>query len=127
EMSVHVITDGESHVILPIAQDHKKLGDGDTGLNTGGRGPSAPAPRATPELREEIARKVVEPTLGAFRKEGIDFRGILFIGLIWTKDGPSILEFNVRGGDPETQVLLPLLDTPLVELLQAVRERRLGK
>ena len=127
EMSVHVLTDGISHVILPISQDHKKLGDGDTGLNTGGMGAYAPAPFATAELQGQIARQVVEPTLAAFRAEGIDFRGILFIGLIWTQDGPSILEFNVRGGDPETQVLLPLLDTPLIELLQAVRERRLGK
>jgi len=127
EMSVHVLTDGISHVILPIAQDHKKLGDGDTGLNTGGMGAYAPAPFATPELQAEIARVIVEPVLEAFRDDGIDFRGILFIGLIWTKDGPSILEFNVRGGDPETQVLLPLLDVPLIELLRAVRERRLGK
>jgi phosphoribosylamine--glycine ligase len=127
EMSVHVLTDGISRVMLPIAQDHKKLGDGDTGPNTGGMGAYAPAPFATPELEAEISRKVVEPVLAAFRAEGIDFRGILFIGLIWTKSGPSILEFNVRGGDPETQVLLPLIDTPLIELLQAVRERRLGK
>ena len=127
EMSVHVLSDGLSHVVLPIAQDHKKLGDGDSGPNTGGMGAYAPAPFATPELQGEIARKVVEPVLASFRAEGIDFRGILFIGLIWTKSGPSILEFNVRGGDPETQVLLPLLDTPLIEVLQAVRERRLGK
>ncbi len=100
EMSVHVLTDGISHVILPISQDHKKLGDDDTGLNTGGMGAYAPAPFATAELQAEIAQLVVEPTLAAFRAEGIDFRGILFIGLIWTKDGPSILEFNVRGGDP---------------------------
>ena len=70
---------------------------------------------------------MVEPVLAAFRKEGIDFRGILYIGLIWTEEGPRILEFNVRGGDPETQVLLPLIDTPLVEIFQAVREQRLGK
>src|SRR6202012_3896472 len=126
EMSVHVLTDGVSHVILPIAQDHKKLGDGDTGLNTGGMGAYAPAPFGNAELQAPIAHKVVGPTLAAFRAEGIDFRGILFIGLIWPQDGPSILEFNVRGGDPETQVLLPLLDVPLVELFQAVRERRLG-
>lgn len=126
EMSVHVLTDGVSHVILPISQDHKKLGDGDTGLNTGGMGAYAPAPFATPELIAQISREVVEPVLGAFKKEGIDFRGILYIGLIWTKEGPRILEFNVRGGDPETQVLLPLLDTPLVDLLQAVREQKLG-
>ena len=127
EMSVHVLTDGISHVILPIAQDHKKLADGDAGPNTGGMGAYAPAPFATPDLEAEIAGKIVEPVLEAFRDDGIDFRGILFIGLIWTKTGPSILEFNVRGGDPETQVLLQLVDTPLVELLQAVCERRLGK
>jgi phosphoribosylamine--glycine ligase len=127
EMSVHVLTDGFSHVILPIAQDHKKLGDGDTGLNTGGMGAYAPAPFATEELRTQLSREVVEPVLAAFREEGIDFRGILYIGIIWTKGGPKILEFNVRGGDPETQVLLPLIETPLVELFQAVREQRLGQ
>jgi phosphoribosylamine--glycine ligase len=127
EMSVHVVSDGLSHVILPISQDHKKLGDDDSGPNTGGMGAYAPAPFATPELQEEISRKVVVPVLNALRADGIDFRGILFIGLIWTKSGPSILEFNVRGGDPETQVLLPLIDTPLVEFFQAVREQRLGQ
>jgi phosphoribosylamine--glycine ligase len=127
EMSIHVLTDGISHVILPISQDHKKLGEGDSGPNTGGMGAYAPAPFATPELTAQISAQVVEPVLTAFRAEGIDFRGILYIGIIWTKDGPSILEFNVRGGDPETQVLLPLIDTPLVEIFQAVREQRLGK
>jgi phosphoribosylamine--glycine ligase len=127
EMSVHVLTDGCSHVILPVAQDHKRLGDGDIGLNTGGMGAYAPAPFATDELQAQISREIVGPVLTSFLKEGLDFRGILYIGLIWTKQGPRILEFNVRGGDPETQVLLPLFDTPLLELLQAVREQRLGK
>ena len=127
EMSVHVLTDGISHFVLPIAQDHKRLGEEDSGPNTGGMGAYAPAPFATPELKAQISSQVVEPVLAALRKEGIDFRGILYIGLIWTKEGPSILEFNVRGGDPETQVLLPLIDTPLVEIFQAVREQRLGK
>jgi phosphoribosylamine--glycine ligase len=126
-MSVHVLTDGISHVILPIAQDHKKLGEGDTGPNTGGMGAYAPAPFATEELQARIAREIVDPVIAALRRDRIDFRGILYIGLIWTKDGPKILEFNVRGGDPETQVLLPLIDTPLVDILQAVREQRLGK
>jgi len=126
EMSVHVVTDGISHVVLPIAQDHKRIGENDTGLNTGGMGAYAPAPFATAELKAEISAKIVEPVLAAFRKEGIDFRGILYIGLMWTKSGPSIIEFNVRGGDPETQVLLPLIETPLVEIFQAVREQRLG-
>jgi phosphoribosylamine--glycine ligase len=127
EMSVHVVTDGISHVVLPIAQDHKRIGENDTGLNTGGMGAYAPAPFATAELKAQISSKIIEPVLAAFRGEGIDFRGILYIGLIWTKSGPSIIEFNVRGGDPETQVLLPLIDTPLVEIFQAVREQRLGK
>jgi phosphoribosylamine--glycine ligase len=126
-MSIHELTDGISHFILPIAQDHKRLGEGDSGPNTGGMGAYAPAPFATAELQAQISAQIVEPVLAAFRKEGIDFRGILYIGIIWTKDGPSILEFNVRGGDPETQVLLPLIDTPLVEIFQAVREQRLGK
>jgi phosphoribosylamine--glycine ligase len=126
EMSVHVLTDGISHVLLPISQDHKKIGENDTGPNTGGMGAYAPAPFATPGLQAQISRQIVEPVLTAFRKEGIDFRGILYIGLMWTKAGPSIIEFNVRGGDPETQVLLPLIDTPLVEIFQAVRKQRLG-
>jgi len=127
EMSVHVLTDGISQFILPIAQDHKKLGDGDSGPNTGGMGAYAPAPFATAQLQAQISTEIVEPVLAALRKEGIDFRGILYIGIIWTKEGPSILEFNVRGGDPETQVLVPLLDTPLEEIFRAVREQRLGK
>ena len=127
EMSIHVVTDGESHLILPVAQDHKRLGEGDTGPNTGGMGAYAPAPFATRELQDRIGKEIVEPVLAALRRDGIDFRGILYIGLIWTQAGPQILEFNVRGGDPETQVLLPLLETPLIEILQAVRERRLGR
>jgi phosphoribosylamine--glycine ligase len=127
EMSVHVLTDGISHRILPIAQDHKKLGEGDAGPNTGGMGAYAPAPFATAELQRQISREVVEPVLAALHREKLDFRGILYIGIIWTKQGPQILEFNVRGGDPETQVLLPLIDMPLVEILQAIREQRLGK
>ncbi len=127
EMSVHVLTDGISHVILPIAQDHKRLGEEDTGLNTGGMGAYAPAPFATEQLQAQISSDVVKPVLEALRKEGIDFRGILYIGLIWTKEGPRILEFNVWGGDPETQVLLPLIDTPLIEIFQAIREQRLGQ
>jgi phosphoribosylamine--glycine ligase len=126
EMSIHIVTDGIAYRMLPIAQDHKRLLDDDQGPNTGGMGAYAPAPFATPELRAQVAAEIVEPVLSAFKKEGIDFRGILYIGLIWTPDGPSILEFNVRGGDPETQVLLPLLKTPLVSILQAVREQRLS-
>jgi len=127
EMSVHILADGKSHVVLPIAQDHKKIGEGDTGLNTGGMGAYAPAPFATPELHARIEKEITGPVFAAFQAEGIDFRGILYMGLIWTNAGPSVIEFNVRGGDPETQVLLPLIDTPLVEIFQAVREQRLGQ
>jgi len=127
EMSIHIVTDGVAYRMLPIAQDHKRLLDDDQGPNTGGMGAYAPAPFATPELRAQVAAEIIEPVLAAFKKEGIDFRGILYIGLIWTPNGPSILEFNVRGGDPETQVLLPLLKTPLIRILQAVREQRLSE
>ncbi len=126
EMSVHVITDGIGYKLLPIAQDHKKLLDGDEGPNTGGMGAYAPAPFATPELVAQIEQEIVKPVLAAFKKETIDFRGILYIGLIWTPAGPQILEFNVRGGDPEIQVLVPLLDTRLVDVFNAVREQRLS-
>jgi phosphoribosylamine--glycine ligase len=126
EMSIHIVTDGIAYRMLPISQDHKRLLDGDRGPNTGGMGAYAPAPFATPELRAQVATEIVEPVLAAFKKEGIDFRGILYIGLMWTPKGPSILEFNVRGGDPETQVLLPLLKTPLASILRAVREQRLS-
>jgi phosphoribosylamine--glycine ligase len=125
EMSIHVITDGESYRLLPIAQDHKKLLDGDKGPNTGGMGAYAPAPFATPELIERVEREIVRPVLAGFKKDKINFQGILYIGLIWSAVGPQILEFNVRGGDPETQVLLPLLKTPLAEILHAVVEKRL--
>ena len=126
EMSVHVLLDGKSHVVLPISQDHKRLQDDDGGPNTGGMGAYAPAPFATPEICGQVESAIVEPVLDALRAEGIDFRGILYIGLIWAESGPQILEFNVRGGDPETQVLLPLVETPLVEIFQSIREGRLA-
>jgi phosphoribosylamine--glycine ligase len=127
EMSVHILTDGISHAVLPIAQDHKKLGDGDAGPNTGGMGAYAPAPFATDAVQSRVVREIVEPVLAALRSDGIDFRGILYIGLMWTATGPQVIEFNVRGGDPEVQVLLPLIDNPLVDLFQAVRERKLAQ
>jgi phosphoribosylamine--glycine ligase len=126
EMSLHVLTDGVSFQILPMAQDHKRLGDLDTGPNTGGMGAYAPVPFASAGLIHELSDSIVKPTLAAFREEKIDFRGVLFIGLVLTLEGPKVLEFNVRLGDPETQAILPLLETPLVELLLAVRNRELA-
>ena len=102
---------------MPMSQDHKKVGDGDTGLNTGGMGAYAPTSVVTPEMLKQYEADIVRPTLAGLKSEGVDFRGTLYIGLMLTKNGPNVLEFNVRFGDPETQVILPLLADDLVELL----------
>jgi len=124
ELSVLTFCDG--HVIrsLPPAQDHKRALDGDLGPNTGGMGAYAPTHLATPEMIVEIDRDIVQPTIDAMRIEGMPFRGILFTGLMITKNGPKVLEYNVRGGDPETQTLLPLLgdDTDLAKVMLACAE-----
>ncbi len=122
ELSYLVITDGEDFVALPPSQDHKRIGEGDTGPNTGGMGAYAPAPIATPDLCETIEESIVKPTLEAMQKKGNPYRGLLYCGLIITKDGPKVLEFNCRFGDPETQAILPLLDVDLLELLLAATE-----
>lgn len=127
EASIHVVTDGDTYRYFPVSQDHKRIGDGDTGANTGGMGAYAPAPLVDDAMREKIDKTILEPLFAAFKQEGIDFRGILYAGLMLTADGPKVLEFNVRFGDPETQVLLPLLETPLLDVAHAVSERRLGK
>ncbi|CAN1212617.1 phosphoribosylamine--glycine ligase [Tumidithrix helvetica PCC 7403] len=128
ELSVLAITDGLTIRPLLPAQDHKRLGDGDIGPNTGGMGAYAPAPIATPELMAKIQSKVLEPAIAALREKGIDYRGCLYAGLMITPGGePMVIEFNCRFGDPETQAILPLLDTPLEKLLLACIERRLEK
>jgi phosphoribosylamine---glycine ligase len=109
ELSYFILTNGEEYVSLPLAQDHKKIGEGETGPNTGGMGTVAPIPIHASE-HDEIIKKVVEPTVLQLKKSKMLYRGVLFIGLMMTPEGPSVLEFNVRFGDPETQVLLPLLD-----------------
>ena len=119
ELSYLVITDGEDFVALPPSQDHKRIGEGDTGPNTGGMGAYAPAPIATPELCAEIEQKIVKPALAELASRGNPYRGLLYCGVIITKDGPQVLEFNCRFGDPETQALLPLLKIDLLELLIA--------
>ncbi len=127
ELSLHAVTDGKSLVLLPSAQDHKRVGEGDTGLNTGGMGAYAPAPRATPELLREVEEKILRPTLAGLAKQGIEYRGVLYAGLMLTAEGPKVLEYNCRFGDPETEVLLPLLDSPLWDLLVAAAEGELGR
>lgn len=127
EASIHAITDGKSYRILPSAQDHKRVGDADTGLNTGGMGAYAPAPCVTKEILETVRKTVFDPLLIAFQKEGIDYRGVLYAGLMLTSKGPKVLEFNARLGDPETQVLLPLLETSLIDVVDAVWKRSLDQ
>lgn len=120
ELSLFVITDGENAVPLLGAQDHKRLLDGDFGPNTGGMGAYAPASIATPDIVGQAMREIVEPTLKAMREQGSPFRGLLYAGLMLTTDGPRVVEFNCRFGDPETQALMPLMDSSLLELIAAV-------
>jgi phosphoribosylamine--glycine ligase len=108
---------GEKFLMLPPSQDHKRVGDGDTGGNTGGMGAYAPAAVVDAPLRARIEREIIRPTLAAFTREGLDYRGVLYIGLMLTPAGPSVVEFNVRFGDPECQVLLPLLATDPIKIL----------
>jgi phosphoribosylamine--glycine ligase len=120
ELSQFVITDGENAIPLLAAQDHKRLLDGDFGPNTGGMGAYVPTSIATPELTRRVMREIIDPTLKAMRAAGSPFTGLLYAGLMLTEDGPKVVEFNCRFGDPETQALLPLMDSSLLELLAAV-------
>ncbi|MET0262427.1 MAG: phosphoribosylamine--glycine ligase [Rariglobus sp.] len=126
ETSILVVTSGRDYIILPTSQDHKRIGDGDTGPNTGGMGTYSPADVVTPALLAQIERDIVKPSVDAIAAEGIDFRGTLFIGIMLTPDGPSVLEYNTRFGDPETQVVIPRLDTDVLALLWAAAQGTLG-
>jgi phosphoribosylamine--glycine ligase len=126
ETSILVVVSGRDYVILPPAQDHKRVGDGDTGPNTGGMGAYSPAEIVTPALLERIEREIVRPSVNAIADEGMEFRGTLFIGVMLTADGPSVLEYNTRFGDPETQAVLPRLNTDLLALLWAAARGELA-
>jgi phosphoribosylamine--glycine ligase len=119
ETSLLVVVSGRDYVILPTSQDHKRIGDDDTGPNTGGMGTYSPAEVVTPALLDRIEREIVRPSVDAIASEGIAFRGTLFIGVMLTPQGPSVLEYNARFGDPETQVVVPRLATDLLEILWA--------
>lgn len=119
EASIHVIASGESYLCLPPSQDHKRASEGDTGLNTGGMGAYAPTSKITPAMQEEIEEQIIRPTLAGLKADGIDYRGTLYAGVMLTESGVKMLEYNVRFGDPETQVLLPMLDADLVPILLA--------
>ncbi len=125
EVSFMLATDGKDFVSLLPSQDHKPIFDGDRGPNTGGMGAYAPVPFVDSKLIRRIEKEIVVPTLSGMRKEGVPYRGILYPGLILTKDGPKVLEFNCRFGDPETQPLMMLLKTDIIELFQAIIDQRL--
>ncbi|EDY83133.1 phosphoribosylamine--glycine ligase [Verrucomicrobiia bacterium DG1235] len=127
ETSIHVIVSGKDYVILPTSQDHKQAYEGDVGPNTGGMGAYSPADLIDDELMAAIERDIVKPSVDGIAAEGIDFRGTLFIGLMITKKGPQVLEFNTRFGDPETQVLLTRLETDPVEIMLAAAHGELAK
>jgi phosphoribosylamine--glycine ligase len=127
EASIFAITDGENFICLPASQDHKRIGDNDTGKNTGGMGAYAPAPVVTNQMLNEISVKIIAPTLQALKAEGRPFIGCLYAGLILTSDGVKVIEFNCRFGDPETQVVLPLLKGDFLKLLYSAAEGKLDK
>ncbi|KAK4501481.1 hypothetical protein PRZ48_007290 [Zasmidium cellare] len=126
EISILSLSDGNTILSLPPAQDHKRIGDGDTGPNTGGMGTYAPAPVATKAILEEIERTALQPTIKGMRDEGMTFVGCLFTGFMLTKNGPRVLEYNVRFGDPESQSCLPLLESDLADLMVAATEGTLS-
>ena len=127
EVSVLAFTDGSTIVPMVSSMDHKRAGDGDTGPNTGGMGTIAPNPCYTPDIAKVCMDTIFLPTLAAMRAEGCPFKGCLYFGLMLTPDGPKVIEYNCRFGDPETQVVLPLLKTDLLTVMQAVEEEALGQ
>ena len=127
EVSVLSFTDGETVIPMISSMDHKRAGDGDTGLNTGGMGTVAPNPYYTPETAERCMREIFLPTIRAMKQEGRPFRGCLYFGLMITADGPKVIEYNCRFGDPETQVVLPLLESDLLTVMRATTEGKLAE
>ncbi|WP_405411508.1 phosphoribosylamine--glycine ligase [Maribacter sp. Asnod1-A12] len=127
ELSVFVLTDGNSYKVLPTAKDYKRIGEGDTGLNTGGMGAISPVPFADKVLMDKIEQRIVKPTVEGLKMDKMPYKGFIFIGLIKVGDDPKVIEYNVRMGDPETEVVLPRIQNDMVELLDAVAKQKLSE
>jgi len=126
ELTVIILTDGDTYMILPPSKDYKKIGDGDTGLNTGGMGAVSPPPFATPDFMEKVRTKIIDPTMAGLKKEGINYKGFLYFGLFNCNNEPFVIEYNARLGDPETQVILPRLKNDIIDLFFAVDQQQLN-
>ncbi len=120
EASIMLMVCGDKYIMLPASQDHKRVGEGDTGLNTGGMGAYAPAAVATKQVLDDVRKNIVAPTLAGLKSEGVDYRGTLYVGIMITKQGAKVVEFNVRFGDPECQVLMPLIKSDALELMDDI-------
>lgn len=127
ELSCFVLTDGRNYKILPTAKDYKRIGEGDTGLNTGGMGAVSPVPFADAAFMEKIENRIIRPTVEGLQREGLPYVGFIFIGLIRVGDDPLVIEYNVRMGDPETEVVIPRIETDLLDLMQATADGRLDE